>query len=43
VTSLGLGETETAVRELALARDNSTRTEARDRYAAKLSHLKRQR
>lgn len=43
VASLGLGETEAAVRELALARDNSTRVEARDRYAAKLSHLKRQR
>lgn len=43
VAHLGLGETGTALKELALARDNSTRVEARERYAAKLGYLKRQR
>jgi len=40
VAYLGLGEMETAVKELALARDTSTRIGARERYAAKLDHLR---
>ena len=40
VASLGVGEMETALKELALARDTSTRLDARERYAAKLSHLR---
>ena len=40
VTHLQLGELNTAVEELALARDTSTRAETRDRYAAKLAHLR---
>lgn len=43
VAHLGLGEVDAARRELALARDTSTRLDARERYAAKLGHLKRQR
>ena len=40
VTHLQLGELNTAVEELALARDTSTRAEMRDRYAAKLGQLR---
>jgi len=40
VAHLGLGNVETAVKELALARDTSTRIDARERYVAKLSHLR---
>ncbi|WP_313176656.1 tetratricopeptide repeat protein [Massilia sp.] len=40
VAYLGLGEVETAAKELALARDTSTRIDARERYAAKLGHLR---
>lgn len=40
VAYLGLGEVETAAKELALARDTSTRIDTRERYAAKLGHLR---
>jgi len=40
VAHLGLGERETAEKELALARDTSTRAATRQRYAAKLDHLR---
>ena len=39
-THLQLGELNTAVEELALARETSTRAETRDRYVAKLARLK---
>lgn len=37
---LQLGELETAVKEMALARETSTRAETRERYVAKLARLK---
>lgn len=40
ITHLQLGELNTAVEELALARETSTRAETRDRYGAKLARLK---
>lgn len=40
VAYLGLGEEEAAVKELALARDTSTRIDTRERYAAKLGRLR---
>ena len=40
VTHLQLGELNKAVEELALARDTSTRAETREKYAAKLGHLR---
>lgn len=39
-THLQLGELDTAVREMALARETSTRAETRERYVAKLARLK---
>ena len=39
-THLQLGELNTAVEELALARETSTRAETRERYVAKLARLK---
>lgn len=39
-THLQLGELDTAVEELALARETSTRAETRERYVAKLARLK---
>ncbi|MFC5461109.1 tetratricopeptide repeat protein [Massilia niabensis] len=40
VAHLGLGELDPAARQLALARDTSVRADTRERYAAKLAHLR---
>ena len=40
VAHLTLGEREPALKQLALARDTSVRADARERYSAKLAHLR---
>ena len=40
VANFQLGELGTAEKQLALARDNSVRSDARERYSAKLAHLR---
>ncbi|MDB5791639.1 MAG: hypothetical protein JWQ80_1663 [Massilia sp.] len=40
VAHLGLGERERALKQLALARDTSVRADTRERYSAKLAHLR---
>ena len=40
VANLQLGELSTAEKQLALARDTSVRSDARERYSAKLAHLR---
>jgi Flp pilus assembly protein TadD len=40
VANFQLGELGTAEKQLALARDNSVRSDARARYSAKLAHLR---
>ena len=40
LASFQLGEMTTAEKQLALARDNSVRSDARERYSAKLAHLR---
>ena len=40
VANFQLGEIETAEKQLALARDNSVRSDTRERYSAKLAHLR---